>query len=238
MASPTHGDASSSVGPAQPPGISATPGEAVEVSNSPIDQGADAEQPTTQQTPQQTAQPTAPALPEDPLRAADPWARDERGELVRQGAQARASSAPRMVFRGRKWQTPEAVPKVTSFALNTPEADDARRRLDMGKAADKEKTPDTGTAKGGVADLKDFPNRAEAAATARAEATEVAMASILQMVANLQETITELKKEKEALVDKAGVDDKLPMVHHKDLDKPNKFDGKEWPSWNDSFRIS
>ena len=87
-----------------------------------------------------------------------------------------------------------------------------------------------------MADLKDFPNRAEAAATARAEATEVAMASILQMVANLQETITELKKEKEALVEKADVDDKLPTVHHKDLDKPNKYDGKEWPSWNDSFK--
>ena len=219
MAAPNPENVAASTTPTQPPGIgAATPGEAVQVSTSPLSPTAAAEPPVE------------PAPATDPLRGdGDPW-----------GAPAarRASSTPgERVFRHRKWHGTEepqgapaaqsataapesapaaaasSTPKTTSFAINT--RDETRRKLDLGKAIS------------GKADLSHFPSSAEAAATARAEATEVAMASILQMVASLQETITELKKEKEAALDKTGVDDKLPTVHHKDLDKPGKYDGKE-----------
>ncbi len=81
-------------------------------------------------------------------------------------------------------------------------------------------------------------------------AMDGSVAAMVQMMAGMQETINnltkqvmELTRDKAARNDREDVvasnvmaRDKAPMIHHKDVEKPAKYDGKAWVTWSDDFK--
>ncbi len=81
-------------------------------------------------------------------------------------------------------------------------------------------------------------------------ATESSVAAMVQMMAVMQETIISLTKQvmelsngkiikndrEDVMAPDVMASDKVPVIHHKDVDKPTKYDGKAWVTWNDDFK--
>ena len=74
---------------------------------------------------------------------------------------------------------------------------------------------------------------------ARAQAQEPTLAHVKALMATMQQTIDMLKEQLTDLKAEKGKDkeknDEMPTMHHKDVEKPSKFSGKDWASWNMDF---
>ena len=94
-------------------------------------------------------------------------------------------------------------------------------------------TPIRNLAKAVSGNITPFAIVPDAEAAARAAAAETTVAELMKMMVIMQETISELKKGKGG---EAKEEDKPPTMHYKDVEKPVRYDGKEWPSWNETFK--
>ncbi len=76
--------------------------------------------------------------------------------------------------------------------------------------------------------------------------TDGSVAALVQMMAGMQETINNLTKQvlelsqgkaaKDPTAPETTASDKAPTIHHKDVEKPHRYDGKAWVTWNDDFK--
>ena len=55
------------------------------------------------------------------------------------------------------------------------------------------------------------------------------------MMVTMQETISNLTAQLEALKKPLEKDKEIPIMHHKDIEKPMKFNGNHWNTWHADF---
>ena len=78
------------------------------------------------------------------------------------------------------------------------------------------------------------PDTAQVPATQAVPQESQTVLELMRMMAVMQETINDLRKDKNKAAQEEQ--DKIPTINHKDIEKPSRYDGKGWTTWNDDFK--